>query len=249
MKTTRSQTFAVARILPLFLLLMSAAHATPETVVLLHGLGLGGWAMQRVESALKRDGFRVVNLTYPSRSVPLETLAREWLPARLDASEIRAAPRVHFVTHSMGGILVRTWLDQQIRAGTALPANFGRVVMLDPPNHGSAVAEKLQNFPPFRWFTGVNGRRLGTAPTSLPLTLGPWPASAGELGVIAGDRSLNPLFSAWLAGPSDGKVTIASTHLSGETAHRVLPHSHTWLQWRGDTHRAISAFLRNGRFE
>lgn len=227
----------------------AAAHAEKETVVLLHGLGLGSWAMARLGHALERDGYRVVNLTYPSRSVPLETLARDWLPAQLRTHEIASAPRLHFVTHSMGGILVRTWLDQQLRTGTTLPANLGRVVMIAPPNQGSAVAEKLQNFPPFRWFTGVNGRRLGTNPTSLPRTLGPWPAAVGQLGVIAGDRSLNPLFSAWLTGPNDGKVAVASTHLTGETAHRVLHHSHTWLQWHADTAHAVSTFLSTGRFD
>ncbi|MBC7365961.1 MAG: alpha/beta fold hydrolase [Undibacterium sp.] len=227
----------------------AAAHAEKETVVLLHGLGLGGWAMARLGHALTRDGYRVVNLTYPSRSVPLETLARDWLPAQLRAHRVHAAPRLHFVTHSMGGILIRTWLDQQLRAGTALPANLGRTVMIAPPNAGSAVAEKLRNFPPFRWFTGVNGRRLGTAPVSLPNTLGPWPTVAGELGIVAGDRSLNPFFSAWLAGPNDGKVTVASTHLTGETAHRVLHHSHTWLQWRADTARIVSTFLRSAQFK
>lgn len=234
-----------------------ATAPAPETVVLLHGLGLGGWAMHRLATALTRDGYRVVNLSYPSRSVPLETLARDWLPAQLATHRTADAPRLHFVTHSMGGILVRTWLAEQRRAGAPAPANLGRVVMIAPPNQGSAVAQKLENFPPFRWFTDVNGRRLGTTPDSLPLTLGPWPfpsstplrdSTAGQLGVIAGDVSLNPLFSAWLGGPDDGKVTVASTHLAGETAHRVLSHSHTWLQWRADTHRAVSTFLRTGRF-
>jgi triacylglycerol lipase len=241
----------VRRIFLVFPLLMPAtAQADKETVVLLHGLGLGGWAMASLGRALERDGYRVVNLTYPSRRVPLATLASEWLPAQLRAHETARAPRLHFVTHSMGGILVRTWLDQPLRAGTTLPANLGRTVMLAPPNQGSAVADKLQNFPPFHWFTGVNGRRLGTAaPMSLPLALGPWPTAAGELGVIAGDRSLNPLFSAWLDGPNDGKVSVGATHLAGEHAHIVLHHSHTWLQWRADTHRAVAAFLRTGRFD
>ncbi len=247
-------------VLLLALMPATAARAEKETVVLLHGLGLGGWAMARLGSALTREGYHVVNLSYPSRTVPLEILARDWLPAQLAAhgTDPVDTPRLHFVTHSMGGILVRAWLDEQRRAGIPFPAHLGRVVMLAPPNAGSAVPDKLEKFPPFRWFTGVNGRRLGTAPTSAPNTLGPWPAAApdparrpgsGELGVIAGDRSLNPLFSCWLAGPDDGKVAVASTHLAGEHAHLVLHHSHTWLQWRADTARAVSTFLRTGRFD
>ena len=218
-----------------------------ETVVLLHGLGRTASSLARLASAVERDGFRTVNLSYPSRTLPLETLARDWLPAQLAAHSVAleaAAPRVHFVTHSMGGIVVRFWLRER-----GAPPNLGRTVMLAPPNQGSEVADKLNAFPPFRWLTGANGRRLGTAPGSLPRMLGPWPAAAGALGVIAGDFSFNPLFSSWMPGPNDGKVSVARTHLAGERDHRVLPFSHTWLASRTATARQVRAFLHNGKFE
>lgn len=232
------------------LLAMVATASAANTVVLLHGLGRTGWSMSRLASALEREGYRVVNLTYPSRSLPLEALARDWLPAQLRAHSLAPGPtaaRVHFVTHSMGGIVVRLWLRD-----CGAPSNLGRVVMLAPPNAGSELTDRLNAFPPFRWFTGVNGRRLGTRPDDLPRTLGPWPASAspatGQLGIIAGDRSLNPLFSSWLPGPDDGKVTVASTRLAGLTDHVVLHFSHTWLGWHAETARQIHSFLRDGRF-
>lgn len=215
-----------------------------ETVVLLHGLGLAKWSMKRVAHVLERDGYRVVNLSYPSRDMPIEDLARTWLPQQLATHEVASATRLHFVTHSMGGIVVRTWLREQTP-----PANLGRVVMLAPPNAGSEIVDRLHDFAPFRWFTGVNGRRLGTAPDALPRRLGPWPASKAELGIVAGDRTLNPLFAAWLPGPDDGKVSVAATHLDGERAHIVLHHSHTWLAWRRDTAEAARRFLRTGKFE
>jgi len=223
----------------------TAAGAVPpaDTVVLLHGLGRTHWSMTRLAAALERDGYRVVNLSYPSRTVPLESLSAEWLPRQLRETGADAAPHLHFVTHSMGGIVLRLWLRDR-RA----PAHLGRVVMLAPPNAGSEVPDHLNNFAPFRWFTGVNGRRLGTRATDLPRTLGPWPAAAADLGVIAGDRPLNPLSSAWLPGADDGKVSVAATHLAGERDHLVLPYSHTWLAWRTDTIAAVHAFLRDGRF-
>lgn len=273
------------------LLAMSAATpASPgpargepvETVVLLHGLGLGSWAMKRFESALKRAGYRVVNLSYPSRHVPLEQLASDWLPRVLRESGAGTAPRLHFVTHSMGGILLRLYLRDHAAA------NLGRVVMLAPPNAGSEVVDRLIDFPPFRWITSVNGRRLGTGPGSLPRSLGPWPAGpaspsdervepaepigpgsakrpcsgpagggpvepveragAGRLGIIAGNRSFNPLFSSWLPGPNDGKVAVSSARLAGMSDFLVLPHSHTWLQWHGDTIAQALTFLRTGHF-
>lgn len=230
----------------------TAPAAPADTVVLLHGLGRTRWSMSHLATTLERDGYRVINLTYPSRTVPLETLARDWLPAQLRAHGLdpatAPAPRLHFVTHSMGGILVRLWLRD-----CPPPANLGRVVMLAPPNAGSELTDRLNAFPPFRWFTGENGRRLGTATTDLPHTLGPWPhasaPSSGQLGVIAANRSLNPLFSAFLPGPDDGKVTVARTRLAGMADHLVLPFTHTWLAWRAETARQIRTFLHDGRFE
>lgn len=250
-----------------------ARAATADTVVILHGLGRTRWSMARLASGLERDGYRVVNLSYPSRTLAIESLATTWLPEQLRANGVEAASHLHFVTHSMGGIIVRLWLRD-----CGAPANLGRLVMLAPPNAGSEVSDHLNGFAPFRWFTGANGRRLGTGATDLPRTLGPWPfasapsakvqapanamtevpakaglpagglAKAGDLGIIAGSFSWNPLFSAWLPGPDDGKVTVAATHLAGERDHLVLRHSHTWLAWHADTLAQTRAFLRTGRF-
>ncbi|MEO5961728.1 MAG: alpha/beta fold hydrolase [Opitutaceae bacterium] len=222
------------------MLALACALPATETVVLLHGLGRTPVSMQRMATTLEREGYRVVNLRYSSRTAALETLAHEWLPARMREID---ATRVHFVTHSMGGIVLRLWLRDH-----GVPPNLGRVVMLAPPNAGSEVADRLAGFAPFWWFTGRNGRRLGTSADALPHSLGAWPASAPELGVIAGDRSLNPLFSSWLPGADDGKVTVAATHLAGESDHVTLHHSHTWLAWRSPTIQHVNAFLRTGRF-
>jgi triacylglycerol lipase len=224
----------------------SAPTATaPDTVVLLHGLGLGKWSMTRVEHALTRDGYHVVNLSYPSTRLPLETLANEWLPAQLAAHDITPAntPRLHFVTHSMGGIVVRAWV-----AGGHAPANLSRVVMFAPPHQGTPLVDRIGEWWLFRAATGVNGRRLGTrAADAFPAKLGPWNSPA-QLGIIAGERTLNPLFSAWIPGPDDGKVPVAATRLAGMSAHCVLPYSHTWLQYRREPIDQVRAFLHTGQF-
>ena len=234
----------------LFLLLLgyagmlATAHATDttvDTVVLLHGLGRTSVSMARLAHALERDGYHVINVSYPSRTRSLESLASEWLPAQLRG--VAPDARVHFVTHSMGGIIVRVWLRD-----CGVPPNLGRVVMLAPPNAGSELPDRFEHWPPFRWFTGVNGHRLGTSPAGLPHALGAWPAGTAPLGIIAGDRALNPLFGGALPAPHDGKVAVASTHLAGESDHVVLPFSHTWLAWHGETIAQVAAFLREGRF-
>ena len=214
----------------------------PRTVVLLHGLGRSAWAMSRLAQALRADGYRVINLSYPSRTLPVERLAADWLPAQLRAAGLGPDAPVDFVTHSMGGILLRLYRRDH---PTGHP---GRTVMLAPPNAGSEVVDHLNGFGPFRWFTGANGARLGTDANSLPRTLGPWPAGAGELGIIAGDRSLNPVFSAWLPGPNDGKVSVTRARLAGMTDFVVVHRTHTWMAWSPDVLAHVQGFLRTGKF-
>jgi pimeloyl-ACP methyl ester carboxylesterase len=216
----------------------AVVNESRETVILLHGLGRTRWSFHRVRRTLEREGYRVINLTYPSRAQPVELLARDWLAPLVAAHG--NAPRLHFVTHSMGGIVLRCYLRNH-----AVP-NPGRVVMLAPPNAGSELAERLKSSWLYRTVNGPAGQQLG--PAGLPHELGPWPAHAGALGIIAGDATLNPLFSALLPGPNDGKVTVASARLAGMTDFLVLPCSHTWLAWRHVVLDEIKTFLRAGRF-
>jgi hypothetical protein len=199
--------------------------------------------MWRFQAALRRDGYRVLNLTYRSRAVRLEELGREWLPAQLRKSGFDSCAPLHVVTHSLGGILVRMWLRE-----TGVPANLGRVVMIAPPNAGSEIVDHVRQMAPLRWLMSVNGIRLGTDPASLPRSLGPWPAGAGSLGILAGDVSFNPLFSHWLGDANDSKVRVVSARLDGMADFRVLHQSHTLMLWRAETVREVRAFLQTGRF-
>ena len=227
----------------LYLLLMLPAiialtAASGETVILLHGLGRTRWSFWRLEQTLRQDGYHVVNLSYPSRKKSIEDLARDDL-APLVAAQ-KTATKLHFVTHSLGGILLRCYLRDH-----PIP-NLGRVVMLAPPNAGSELVDGLKPMWLYRTINGPAGQQLGTA--GLPRVLGPWPAGAGELGIIAGDFSFNPLFSAQLSGPNDGKITVVSTRLAGMSDFLTVPCSHTWLLWRAPVIAQVRAFLAHGRF-
>jgi pimeloyl-ACP methyl ester carboxylesterase len=211
-----------------------------ECVVLLHGVGLAGWVMAPLAHSLEAAGYRTLNLSYPSRTRPIEQLALEWLPAELRAAGVDHAPRVHFVAHSMGSLVTRLLLRD------ARPANLGRVVMLGPPNHGSAAADRARENAVLRWFMGVNLVALGTGPESITRRLGP---ADFDLGIIAGDRHLNPLFNTALGTTHDGAVTVDSARLDGARDFIVLPHSHTAMLWRRAVHAQVIAFLRDGRFQ
>lgn len=214
------------------------AHAG-EYVILLHGLGRTATSMKRVESRLTDGGYRVINISYPSTGQSIDQLATNFLPHLIQTHVTNAPARVHFVTHSLGGILVRYYLREHTLT------NLGRVVMLCPPNQGSEVADQLKSNVLFQTALGPAGQVLGTSTQDVPGTLGP---VNFDLGVITGDRSLNPVFSYLVPGPDDGKVAVASARVAGMRDFLVVHSSHTFIMMKDEVIQQIVTFLETGKF-
>lgn len=147
--------------------------------------------------------------------------------------------KVHFVTHSLGGILVRYF-----QAREPIPG-LGRVVMLGPPNQGSIAADKWRGVPGFNWVNGPAGKQLGKGADSIPLQLG---KPDFEFGVIAGDRSIDPLTSLLVSGPDDGRVAVAETRLDGMQDFRRLHTTHAFMMRNKKVIAHTLRFLRTGSF-
>ncbi len=186
--------------------------------------------------ALEAEGYRTVNLGYPSRDVTVgalaDTLAVELARCCADSDTL------HFVTHSLGGIVVRIWVHETD------PDNLGRVVMLSPPNRGSGVVDRLPDRL-LRFVLGPASVQLGTDSTSIPVRL---PPVDFELGIITGDATLNPLFSWWLAGDDDGLVAVESAWVEGADDFLVVPYTHTFIMHRSRVMQEVVSFLKTGRF-
>ena len=211
-----------------------------EAVVILHGVAINTRFTARLARFLAAAGYEVHNLDYPSRTVPLTELGPRWLAAKLAELGLERAPRLHFVTHSMGGLIVRGFL------AVHRPANLGRVVTIVPPHNGSAISDALRRLPLIWRIIGRNLGALGTGPDAYWRTL---PQRADfELGVVAGSFAINPLGWLLLTQPSDGTVAEASTRLDGIADHITLHSNHTLILFRRRTAIQTITFLRTGRF-
>jgi hypothetical protein len=192
------------------------------------------YALERTLS----QGFRVINIGYPSRKYPIEQLA-EYIGRRINERCTDGNKKIHFVTHSLGGIVLRCYLK-----GNPLP-NLGRVVMLSPPNQGSELVNIFRGNVLFKIAAGPAGAQLGTEPTSVPNVLGPVDF---EVGIITGNGSLNPIFSHLIPGAGDGRVSVKRSKVDGMADFMTVPQHHSFIMNSSEVIKQVVYFLENAKF-
>ena len=199
-------------------------------VVLLHGLMRGTGAMEPLARRLHEQGFHTINLPYPSGRLPLPELVEFLRPLILSYCGDRSP---HFVTHSLGGILVRCLLHDW--SGPAP----GRVVMLAPPNQGSPIIDQYGDRALGR-FLGPSGRSLATGIVRATIPLLP---PEIDCAVIMGRRSLIPFFNRWLGDQHDGIVAVNDGKLEGVKEFHVVDADHTFIPGSPEVGRLVAEFL------
>ncbi len=225
------------RILLFALLILLSTVAQSSCVILLHGLARTDASMSKMEQALTEHGYVVVNKDYPSRDFKIELLAEKAIGSALERCGNNRA--INFVTHSLGGILVRQYLSKhQI-------AKLRHVVMLGPPNKGTNVVDTLAGVPGFHFILGDAALQLATGDLSVPNSLGP---ATFDVGIIAGNKSFNPILSAIIPGNDDGTVSIKSTKLEGMNDHIEMNTSHFFMMRNEQVIKQVIYYLSNGKF-
>jgi pimeloyl-ACP methyl ester carboxylesterase len=218
----------------------AGARATPDGVVLLHGISRSSRSLRKMQTAIEAAGFATLNIGYASRRKALQTLADD-IHSIIERFVDSTEGSIHFVGHSMGGLLARVYL------GRYRPKRLGRVVMLGTPNGGSEIADRLKEFLPYRAWFGPAGQQLGTRrDAAIDAIL---PPVDYPVGIIAGNRSVYPISSMYLPKPHDGRVSVENTKLEGMVDHIVIGASHPWLPRNAQAIQQTIAFLRAGRFK
>lgn len=215
-----------------------APKVTPSEqtlIVLLHGMGRSRAAFSKMQTDFEAQGFKVASISYPSTRRPVEEHAAQLAEI---LNHLDGYSKVSFVTHSLGGIVVRRLLAD--RGSWMENIQVERIVMLAPPNQGSAFALKLESFPPFRWIFGETGQSL------TPDSLRSLPVPEVPFLVIAGSSGKPDGFNSMLEGDDDFVVRVAETHLAGETAHLTVASLHTFLMNQDAVITASRDFLRDG---
>jgi pimeloyl-ACP methyl ester carboxylesterase len=218
---------------------LAPANPTRDGVVLLHGISRTALSFRKMQLALERAGFATLNLDYASRRKPLEGLAEDIDPAIQHFAD-RVDGSIHFVGHSMGGLLARVYIARH------RPKHLGRVVMLGTPNSGSEVADRLKNIGVYRAFFGPAGQQLGTRRDAAIEAL--FPPVDYPVGIIAGNRSIDPVAGTMLPKPHDGRVSVEKTMINGMADHVVVGTAHPWLVRNSVAVAQTIAFLQDGAF-
>ena len=227
-------------LLCVFGLLFSTQAISSECVVLLHGLARTSNSMAKLGERLSSDGYYVANVDYPSRKKTVTELSEIAINEGLQRCRDKDAKPINFVTHSLGGILVRQYMKDHKHV------DIGRVVMLGPPNKGSEVVDNLKNVPGFKLMNGPAGLQLGTGAADVPKSLGP---VNFELGIIAGSQSINLILSSFLPNPDDGKVSVESAKVEGMCGFIILPTTHPFMMKNKHVIAEVINFLRQGEFK
>jgi hypothetical protein len=217
------------------------APVSGHLVILLHGMGRSPVLFRDMERALRTAGFDAVAISYPSLTKDIAGHADQ-VEHLLEGA--RDVEKVSFVSHSLGGLVVREVLSRSGAPGAHTWRDelaLGRVVMIAPPNQGSELAESVADLPPYHWIGGPAAGEIAAGPPFAPVS------PEIEVAIIAGGTDGGNGFNPLLSENNDGVVTVSETRLPGASDHIVVRALHTVIAGDPQTIAATRKFLETGR--
>ena len=204
--------------------------------MLLHGLGRSNAAMWLLAARIGNAGYQVEQVGYSSLNKTPEEII-ENISKQINDCCTKQSRTVHFVGHSLGGLLIRAYLQKN------KVESLGHVVLVGTPNQGTEIVDNMRDNCLMQ-LLGPTANALGTDDTSLPKQLGP-PYYA--VGVIAGyyDSDSNDDI---LPCRDDGLVPVESTKLEGMTDFIEIESGHSMMRYSKNVAKQVIEFLNNGRF-
>ncbi len=203
-----------------------------SSIVFIHGLWMNGMDMTVLEHRFKKAGYSSSRFRYKSINATPVNNAHKLTEV---INQIKS-DQIHFVCHSLGGLVLRHCLDLH-------PLNKpGNIVMLGTPNQTSSAAKT---------FSGWPGGSLLLGKSIDNGLLGPLPAWSGKqnIGVVAGDLRFGlGLIVPNIPTPSDGTVAIEETRLDGIRDHITLHVSHFGLLISKETFIQTKHFIEHAQF-
>ena len=214
----------------------SGHSSSPSCVVLVHGFCRRGGNMRYLARQLERRGYRTFSPSLPTTLQNVRTCS-EALALALE-KHFPEGSIVHFVVHSMGGLIIREYLSRRVVEG------LGRVVLIGTPSGGTPQVSLLLRILPFskKIFKALSDLREPGLDVARPLNV-----PAPEIGIIIGTRP-DPVRKIFLSGEHDGLVQSQSARNVTVSDELTIPCIHERLHWRPDTAEAVALFLETGKF-
>lgn len=210
---------------------------TKEKVILIHGFARNNMSMWKLASSIEKAGYEVERVGYKSLRKNIDEI-KKIVFKQFDKNIDSKYEKVHFVGHSLGGLLIRSYL------GNHNVKNLGNVVLIGSPSHGT---EAVDYYKDKKWFklTGPIAVELGTNGSKFLESL---TQPYYNLGVIAGNKEIK-LFEHVLKGQDDGLVRVESTKIKGMSDFIIIKANHAGMRFNKNVAHQTISFLKNGKFK
>jgi len=218
------------------------ADSNKEIVILIHGLRGDSEDMEVIEEHLKEHNFETINFTYPSKDHKIQNLAEDFLKPEIIKQLKKHPDQIHFVTHSMGGIVLRSYFENHF---TEIDSLLGKVVMIAPPNRGSDVSEFFKKTMLYQKRYGISGQQIGY---DIEKQVGIPDSVCYHPGIIAGTDTQFPYFSKFIEGADDGKISTERTKLKGMEEFIEMHFPHDTIMKQKKVAEQVLHFICMGKF-